>query len=279
MLSLLSRPARSIRRRSLGLERLEAREVCATHLSSALAPGVLPLGNASPVNAQVETITPRSEVQVEGRGAIGAAPLMGSAGTAASNPAVIDALLGAGGYGGPAAPASQLRVTGPSITLASTVDLSGRQQINVSGTWYINGQKCTITQEGNKLKLTNERGQRSEGSLRSDGKVVVNGWGNLIGTLSHNNTQIDWANGTRWTRQQINLSGVWYINGHKCTITQEGNKLWLTNERGLRTEGLLRDDGKVVAYAAKGWDKLIGTLSRNSTQIDWGNGTQWKRSR
>jgi hypothetical protein len=205
MSSLFSRPARSIRRRSLGLERLEAREVCATHLSSALAPGVLLLGNVSPVNAQVETITPRSEVQVEGTGAIGAAPLLGSAGTAASNAAVIDALLGAGGYGGPAAPASQLGVMRSSITLASTVDLSGRQQINLSGVWYINGHKCTITQEGNKLWLTNERGLRSEGLLRDDGKVVANGakgWNKLIGTLSHNNTQIDWANGTRWTRSR-----------------------------------------------------------------------------
>jgi hypothetical protein len=153
------------------------------------------------------------------------------------------------------------------ITPASTIDLSGK--------WYINGQPCSILQFGDKLTFINERGERSPGYLMSNGQVVATGWGNLVGTLSHNNTRITWSNGSTWDRQApVNLAGKWLINGRPCTIQQSGNNLIFTNERGQRSEGYIMPNGQVVAT---GWGNLIGTLSHNNTRITWNNGSIWNR--
>jgi len=150
--------------------------------------------------------------------------------------------------------------------VAATVDLSG--------TWYINGQKCSITQFGDKLTFINEQGQRSAGYLMTNGQVKATDW-NLVGTLSKNNTIITWANGAIWNRQApVDLSGKWYINGKLCTIQQSGNDLIFTNERGQSSPGYIRPDGSVVAT---GWGNLVGRLSQNNTRITWNNGSVWKR--
>ena len=49
--------------------------------------------------------------------------------------------------------------------------------VNLSGTWFINGQTCSILQSGNSLTFINERGERSAGFRLVNGQVVatVNG--------------------------------------------------------------------------------------------------------
>lgn len=146
--------------------------------------------------------------------------------------------------------------------------------VDLSGTWYINGVKCSITQFGDKLTFTNEQGQTSQGYLMPNGQVKATDW-NLVGTLTQNNTRIMWANGSVWNRQApVDLSGKWYINGKPCTIQQSGNNLIFTNERGQQSQGYIRPDGSVVAT---NWGNLIGRLSQNNTRITWNNGSVWTR--
>ncbi len=66
--------------------------------------------------------------------------------------------------------------------------------------WSINGNQATrIDTNGTNLTFTNEFGATSSGRFLSEAQVVATTWGNLVGTLSANNTVIQWSNNTRWT--------------------------------------------------------------------------------
>lgn len=67
--------------------------------------------------------------------------------------------------------------------------------------WFINGNQSTQITTNSPFSLTfrNEFGNTSAGTFTSPTQVVATGWGNLVGNLNANGTEIQWANNTRWT--------------------------------------------------------------------------------
>ncbi|HEY2249837.1 MAG TPA: hypothetical protein VGH74_02210, partial [Planctomycetaceae bacterium] len=149
---------------------------------------------------------------------------------------------------------------------------------DISGSWVINGLVTTIQKTGSTLIFTNERGLQTVGGFSSASQVEAIGWDNLTGNLANSNAEIDWANGTVWTKGPSSvpgISGSWLINGLVTTIQESGSSLTFTNERGMQTVGGFVSASQVQAI---GWDNLTGNLAKGNTEIDWANGTVWVQS-
>jgi len=78
---------------------------------------------------------------------------------------------------------------------------------NVEGTWLLGNQAdqpCAIFQQGQILLLVNERGSLATAIATGPKTFVVKSssdWDiGLIGTISRNNSTIQWSNGTSWSR-------------------------------------------------------------------------------
>ncbi len=160
-----------------------------------------------------------------------------------------------------------------------TVWTKGAVQVNIAGTWTINGKQTSIQQTGTSLVFTNENGQTSAGMFIGSEEVEATGWGDLTGTLVNNNTQINWSNGTSWTLSGVvvtppDISGAWMYNGKSTQIAQAGNSLTFTNEVGGTSAGTFDSSTQVTAT---GWGNLVGTLSNNDDTITWSNGTVWTK--
>ena len=80
----------------------------------------------------------------------------------------------------------------------------GRHTPNLQGTWYRDGNHslaCSINQRGKSLTFTNEQGQTAQGKFLGSKNVTANWGGTTInGTLTRNGGQINWDNGTMWSR-------------------------------------------------------------------------------
>jgi len=80
----------------------------------------------------------------------------------------------------------------------------GRHRPNLQGTWYRDGNHslaCSIQQRKNNLTFTNEQGQTAQGKFLGNKNVTANWGGTTInGTLTNNGGQINWDNGTMWSR-------------------------------------------------------------------------------
>jgi hypothetical protein len=80
----------------------------------------------------------------------------------------------------------------------------GRHRPNLQGTWYRGGNHslaCSIRQNKNNLTFTNETGQTAQGKFLGNKNVTANWGGTTInGTLVNNAGQINWDNGTIWSR-------------------------------------------------------------------------------
>jgi hypothetical protein len=80
----------------------------------------------------------------------------------------------------------------------------GHHRPNLQGTWYRNGNHslaCSIQQRKNGLTFTNEQGQTAQGKFLGNRNVTANWGGSTInGTLVNNAGQINWDNGTMWSR-------------------------------------------------------------------------------
>jgi hypothetical protein len=122
--------------------------------------------------------------------------------------------------------------------------------------------------------------------------LVAEQWQFVQGTLSQDGTQINWSNGTYWARcdnsgggggggggwRRPNLQGTWYRDGNRslaCSINQRGNNLTFTNEQGQTAQGKFLGNRNVTANW--GGITINGTLVNNSDQLNWDNGTTWRR--
>lgn len=80
----------------------------------------------------------------------------------------------------------------------------GHRRPNLQGTWYRDGNHslgCSISQRGNNLTFTNEQGQTAQGKFLGNKNVTANWGGTTInGALTKNGGQINWDNGTMWSR-------------------------------------------------------------------------------
>jgi hypothetical protein len=80
----------------------------------------------------------------------------------------------------------------------------GHRRPNLQGTWYRGGNRslaCSIQQRKDTLTFTNEQGQTARGQFLSSRRITANWGGQTInGTLTNNAGQINWDNGTMWSR-------------------------------------------------------------------------------
>ena len=107
---------------------------------------------------------------------------------------------------------------------------------DISGSWVINGLLTMIQESGAALTFTNERGQQSAGGFISATQIQAIGWVDMTGTLANNNAEIDWSNGTVWTKgptSVANISGSWVFDGLVTTI-QETTALILRTRKASK---------------------------------------------
>ena len=157
---------------------------------------------------------------------------------------------------------------------------------NISGTWDAQGdrgKRCTISQSGTSITLTNERGQTAHGSFVNP-SVITTSW-SVEGRISGSLDTILWNNSTTWTRHPAgahtlpDLSGTWYSGGgdpsKRCQIRQHGNSLTFTNESGQTASGSFENPRTIAAN----WSgrHIKGHLSADFWRIDWSNHTRWTR--
>jgi hypothetical protein len=163
------------------------------------------------------------------------------------------------------------------------------------GAWCAQGdptKQCSISSSnGFMVNLTNEQGSTSSGHYDGMNRnaIVADQWQFVRGTLSNDGQQINWSNGTYWTRcgggdnggggqHKLRLDGTWYRSGNRsqsCSIWQNGKKLRLTNENGVNADGII--DGKYHLTATWSGTKIGGNVTHRGRQIDWDNGTYWTR--
>ena len=189
--------------------------------------------------------------------------------------------------GGPRSDTDVLTINVTAAPVAPPVDNSFTA--NLSGTWLINGQQTSITQNGSQLTFRNEFGQTAQGRVVNGTQIIADTWGGLVGNLSSANT-INWGNNTTWTRAGVvvppappappgpapvfpTLATNWVINvNQNTTITVTADGLLFTNEFGASAAGRFLSPTQVVAT---GWGNLVGTLSSNNHLIQWSNNTRW----
>ena len=163
------------------------------------------------------------------------------------------------------------------------------------GAWCAQGdstKQCSISSSnGFMVNLTNEQGSTSSGHYEgmNQNVIIADQWQFVRGTLSNDGQQINWSNGTYWTRcgggdnggggsHKLRLDGTWYRGGNRsqsCSIWQNGKKLRLTNENGQNADGPI--DGRYHVTTNWSGTKIGGNVSHKGKQIDWDNGTYWTR--
>jgi hypothetical protein len=71
----------------------------------------------------------------------------------------------------------------------------------IMGQWLVNGKFAHIVLEHNVLMLNNEAGTSSQGILSKDLQfLLAPDWGNINATLSDDEKELKWSNGTSWIR-------------------------------------------------------------------------------
>lgn len=159
------------------------------------------------------------------------------------------------------------------------------------GAWCAQGdpsKHCAITGNGVFLTLTNENGNTSPGTFQGMEQNVITapGWQFVKGTLSPDGSQINWSNGTYWTRcsgrggggHRPNLDGTWYRSGKRsmsCSIRQSHGNLTLRNEQGQQGTGYF-DSNRHITTNWSG-TTIGGDISQDGNTIYWNNGTSWTR--
>ncbi len=123
---------------------------------------------------------------------------------------------------------------------------SSTEPIQLAGVWnvYVAGKMLgtgQVLQTSLSLTFINERGNRSQGTIKNETTVVATDWGNLQGGLAEGGRRINWANGSYWTRDSAqdpiqSLTGPWvhsadpnfHTDDSKVIVIQDGNRVTLT---------------------------------------------------
>jgi hypothetical protein len=121
---------------------------------------------------------------------------------------------------------------------SAPIQLAGVWNVFVAGKMVGTGQ---VLQTGRTLTFINERGNRSQGTLKDETTVVATDWSNLQGVLAEAGRRINWANSTYWTRNSgqspiQSLTGPWVHSADpnfrsdapKVIVIQDGNQVTLT---------------------------------------------------
>jgi hypothetical protein len=153
-----------------------------------------------------------------------------------------------------------VEVTGPITNFPIFTD--------ISGWWIIDGEAAQVLQLNGAITFINEHDGVSPGRFDGDTQVAADGWGDLAGEIVGD--EIQWANGSVWTRIPT-LSTTAVIDGSSPVLVQQsGIELRFTNERGDMSDGRFLSATEVVA---EDWGNLAATIVGNDLQ--WDNGSVW----
>lgn len=162
---------------------------------------------------------------------------------------------------------------------------------NFDGPWYFAGDLTSpslIIQAGTNLQIMNEQGRLASATATIN-QVRAN-WGDVVttGTLTPDQRQINWDNGTFWQRHALidaayyggaNVGGFWHSADNAALRTlivqQPGGQLQLMNEQGSISAGVFTGPNTILARAWEGG--VTGSLSPDGNYISWSNGTNWRR--
>jgi hypothetical protein len=149
-----------------------------------------------------------------------------------------------------------------------------------------------IIQNGQDLTYMIYSGERHTGRVQGNGTISYV-QANVTGKVSSNGKQIDWSNGTYWTKDSqpeampkesqpgaIPLSGTWtaFIPAKNWShggyqIIQNGQDLTYLIFSGERHTGRVLSDGTISYVQAN----VTGKVSNSGKRIDWSNGTYWTK--
>ncbi|HUB53444.1 MAG TPA: alginate lyase family protein [Terracidiphilus sp.] len=140
-----------------------------------------------------------------------------------------------------------------------------------------------IADGGDYLTLNNGQGSTSTGELHGPFFLVAPAWNSVSGALTPDRSQIDWSNGTYWTRcptapihQPIDLTGKWMAQVGSCSIQQQGAQLKIGDTRDCQGSGSVDDKGH-LALEFSGV-KFEGSVTADGNHINWQDGSYWTRA-
>lgn len=157
------------------------------------------------------------------------------------------------------------------------------------GQWCVEDNpawRASIGDKGDSILLTNEDGDTSTGQSQGPSSILAPGWESVTGTLTPDHTQIDWSNGSYWTRcpsaiphSQASLTGTWYTRGGAwpCSIQQQGDQLRISPGKGCKATGRIDATG----HLATNWqgNRIGGVVTPDGNHINWDNQTYWTRAK
>jgi hypothetical protein len=161
--------------------------------------------------------------------------------------------------------------------------------VGLSGLWFHNDQRTSISvqPDGRNLTIINEQGRRSDGYATSPREIEIPSL-RIKGYVSHGGRRISWTNGTEWTREPQKdrsdfgqgpgqglgqgLSGRWFHDGKPTSISvSAGGSVTITNEQGQRSSGKMTSNNELNIAGIR------GHVSNAGRRISWSNGTEWTR--
>jgi poly(beta-D-mannuronate) lyase len=155
------------------------------------------------------------------------------------------------------------------------------------GEWCGEGKtelRATITDGGDFFVLNNGQGSLSSGEAKGPYIMSALEWGPVLGVLSPDHSQIDWTNGTYWSRcssrpttSPINLTGTWIAMDGSCVVHQEGNLVRSGESKDCSAAGSVDNDGHLVMDALFG--KFEGYVTADGNHINWVDGSYWTRDK
>jgi hypothetical protein len=175
------------------------------------------------------------------------------------------------------------------VALNSEFPADHRESAGFWGTWCVQGNldmHASISDKGNFILLDNGIGSTSTGVPIGSMQMQAAGWGSVVGKLTADKSQIDWSNGTYWSRcpssrtpSPVDLSGRWYADGgvRPSFIQQNGDQISISQGKGCRALGQVDGTGHLTTeWSGK---RIDGAVTADGNHINWDNLTYWTRSK
>ena len=163
----------------------------------------------------------------------------------------------------------------------------GLAQSYFLGDWCAEGRTDlhgTIADGGDFLTLNNGQGSTSIGEPHGPFLLFAPMWDSVSGSLTPDRSQIDWSNGTYWTRcpstplrRPVNLDGKWVAQDGSCSIQQLGDRLQVGDTKDCQASGRVDEKGHLTLDFSG--IKLEGFVTADGNHINWEDGSYWTRAK
>ena len=79
-----------------------------------------------------------------------------------------------------------------------------RQTVNLNGTWIMQGESCSVRQQGTRLELGDAKDCAASGQVDENGHITLDVSGiRFEGSVTADGNHINWQDGTYWTRAEV----------------------------------------------------------------------------